>query len=245
MILEVLNLIGDKLRGKSMFDLIAKQLSSNSWHSTQTTAYSLLSISKFIGNISQSGLNYVIENNGKNSEIKSESAIHQNNLTVEDNNELQITNHGNDPIFIKVQNTGVPLKGNIKEEQNNIIMNIRYINMKGESISPYVLEQGTDFMAEVMIKNTSYQDLHQLALSQMFPSGWEIRNTRMDNVSSSHLLDRPDYQDFRDDRVYSYFNLARGKVKKFRVILNASYIGEFFLPITYCEAMYDKDLGSF
>ena len=244
MILEVLNLTGDKLKGKSMFDLIAKQLSSNSWHSTQTTAYSLLSISKFIGNISQSGLNYVVENNGKSNNVNSESAIHRNNLSVQDNNELQITNRGNDPIFIKVQNTGVPLKGNIKEEENNIAMNIRYINMKGESISPYVLEQGTDFMAEVMIKNTSYQDLHQLALSQMFPSGWEIRNTRMDNVSSSHLLDRPDYQDFRDDRVYSYFNLARGQVKKFRVILNASYIGEFFLPITYCEAMYDNEYFS-
>ncbi len=244
MILEVLNLIDDKLKGKSMFDLIAKQLSSDSWHSTQTTAYSLLSISKFIGNISQSGLNYVLKNNGKNNEIKSKSAIHQNDLTFEDNNELQITNRGSDPIFIKLQNTGVPLKGNIKEEQNNIAMNIRYVNMKGESISPYVLEQGTDFMAEVMIKNTSYQDLHQLALSQMFPSGWEIRNTRMDNVSSSLLLDRPDYQDFRDDRVYSYFNLARGQMKKFRIILNASYIGEFFLPITYCEAMYDNEYFS-
>ena len=92
MILEVLNLTGDKLKGKSMFDLIAKQLSSNSWHSTQTTAYSLLSISKFVGNVSQSGLNYVIENNGKSNNVNSESAIHRNNLSVQDNNELQITN---------------------------------------------------------------------------------------------------------------------------------------------------------
>jgi uncharacterized protein YfaS (alpha-2-macroglobulin family) len=99
-------------------------------------------------------------------------------------------------------------------------------------------------MAEVIIKNTSYQDLHQLALSQMFPSGWEIRNTRMDNVSSSHLKDNPNYQDFRDDRVYSYFNLNRGQTKTFRVILNASYIGEFFLPIIYCEAMYDNEYFS-
>jgi uncharacterized protein YfaS (alpha-2-macroglobulin family) len=116
--------------------------------------------------------------------------------------------------------------------------------MKGEKISPYVLEQGTDFMAEVVIKNTSYFNLHQLALSQMFPSGWEIRNTRMDNVSSSFLKDHPDYQDFRDDRVYSYFNLSKGQTKTFRIILNASYMGEFFLPITYCEAMYDNEYFS-
>ena len=74
--------------------------------------------------------------------------------------------------------------------------------------------------------------------------GWEIRNTRMDNVSSSYLKDHPDYQDFRDDRVYSYFNLSKGQTKTFRIILNASYMGEFFLPITYCEAMYDNEYFS-
>jgi uncharacterized protein YfaS (alpha-2-macroglobulin family) len=245
MILEVLNLTDNKLKGKSMFDLIAQQLSSNSWHSTQTTAYSLLAISKFIGNLSQNGLQYSFINNGENTNVNSESAIDQQELSMKDGiNQIQITNKGSGIIFIKIKNTGVPIKGNIKEEENNMAMNIRYVNMKGESISPYVLEQGTDFMAEVTIKNTSYQDLHQLALSQMFPSGWEIRNTRMDNVSSSHLLDHPNYQDFRDDRVYSYFNLSRGQTKKFRVILNASYIGEFFLPITYCEAMYDNEYFS-
>ena len=245
MILEVLNLLNDKLKGKKMFDEISKQLSSNSWHSTQTTAYSLLAVSKFIGNISQDGLNYSLINNSSNNTITSKNAIHQNELVMKDGvNQLQITNNGNDMIFIKLKNSGVPIKGNIKEEENNLSMNVKYINMKGEKINPYILEQGTDFMAEVVIKNTSYQDLHQLALSQMFPSGWEIRNTRMDNVSSSHLKDNPNYQDFRDDRVYSYFNLKRGQTKTFRVILNASYIGEFFLPITYCEAMYDNEYFS-
>tara|TARA_B100001093_G_scaffold116413_1_gene108769 strand:+ start:1780 stop:7368 length:5589 start_codon:yes stop_codon:yes gene_type:complete len=245
MILEVLNLTNDKLKGKKMFDAIAKQLSSNNWHSTQTTAYSLLGLSKFIGNISQQGLNYSFINNGKSTNISSKNPIHQNDLEMKNGvNQLQITNNGGDLIFIKIKNSGVPLNADIKEEENNISMSIKYLNMKGENISPYVLDQGTDFMAEVVIKNTSYQDLHQLALSQMFPSGWEIRNTRMDNVSSSFLKDHPNYQDFRDDRVYSYFHLSRGQTKTFRVILNASYIGEFFLPITYCEAMYDNEYYS-
>ncbi len=69
MILEVLNLTNDKLKGKKMFDAIAKQLSSNDWHSTQTTAYSLLGLSKFIGNISQQGLNYSFINNGNSTNI--------------------------------------------------------------------------------------------------------------------------------------------------------------------------------
>ena len=245
MILEILTIQGDKITGKRLFDAIAKQLSSNSWYNTQTTAYSLLGLSKFIGNISQDGLNYELVNNGAKTEVLSEMPIHKDDLALnKENNQLKITNNGSDVIFIKVKNTGVPLKGNITEDENNLSMSIKYINMKGEKISPYVLEQGTDFMAEVVIKNTSYFNLHQLALSQMFPSGWEIRNTRMDNVSSSYLKDHPDYQDFRDDRVYSYFNLSKGQTKTFRIILNASYMGEFFLPITYCEAMYDNEYFS-
>ena len=245
MILEILTIQGDKITGKRLFDAIAKQLSSNSWYSTQTTAYSLLGLSKFIGNISQDGLNYELVNNGAKTKILSEMPIHKDDLALnKENNQLKITNNGSDVVFIKVKNTGVPLKGNISEDENNLSMSIKYINMKGEKISPYVLEQGTDFMAEVVIKNTSYFNLHQLALSQMFPSGWEIRNTRMDNVSSSYLKDHPDYQDFRDDRVYSYFNLSKGQTKTFRIILNASYMGEFFLPITYCEAMYDNEYFS-
>ena len=245
MILEILTIQGDKITGKRLFDVIAKQLSSNNWYNTQTTAYSLLGLSKFIGNISQDGLNYELVNNGAKTKVLSEMPIHKDDLALNrENNQLKITNNGNNIIFIKVKNTGVPLKSNITEDENNLSMNIKYLNMKGEKISPYVLDQGTDFIAEVVIKNTSYIDLHQLALSQMFPSGWEIRNTRMDNISSSHLKDRPDYQDFRDDRVYSYFNLSKGQTKTFRIILNASYIGEFFLPITYCEAMYDNEYFS-
>ena len=245
MILEILTIQGDKITGKRLFDLIAKQLSSNNWYNTQTTAYSLLGLSKFIGNISQDGLNYELVNNGAKTKVLSEMPIHKDDLALNrENNQLKITNNGNNIIFVKVKNTGVPLKGNITEDENNLSMNIKYLNMKGEKISPYVLDQGTDFICEVVIKNTSFMDLYQLALSQMFPSGWEIRNTRMDNVSSSHLKDHPDYQDFRDDRVYSYFNLSKGQTKTFRIILNASYMGEFFLPITYCEAMYDNEYFS-
>ena len=123
-------------------------------------------------------------------------------------------------------------------------MTVQYLDMNENRIDPNVMEQGSDFIAEVTIRNTSYQSINQIALSQLFPSGWEIRNTRMDNSSSTLLRDKPDYQDFRDDRVYSYFNLNRNQSKTFRVILNASYLGEFYLPITYCEAMYDNEYFS-
>ncbi|MEJ2258119.1 MAG: hypothetical protein P8X98_14205, partial [Woeseiaceae bacterium] len=54
-------------------------------------------------------------------------------------------------------------------------------------------EQEKDFL------RGSRQHNEELALTQMFPSGWEIRNLRLDNMESSRVKSVPEYQDIRDD----------------------------------------------
>ena len=73
---------------------------------------------------------------------------------------------------------------------------------------------------------------------------FEIRNMRMDEMPFGHSTNQPKYQDIRDDRVYSYFDLRRGQTKTFRILLNASYLGEYYLPTTYCQAMYNNEITS-
>jgi uncharacterized protein YfaS (alpha-2-macroglobulin family) len=83
-------------------------------------------------------------------------------------------------------------------------------------------------------------DYSDIALEQLFPSGWEIMNTRMDLVQTTVQADSPEYQDIRDDRVYSYFDLRRGQKKTFRILLHAAYTGKFYMPNLYCQPMYDN-----
>ena len=124
-------------------------------------------------------------------------------------------------------------------------MRIKYLTLDGKEISPISLDQGTDFIAEVQIKHTGIRgDYKEIALTQIFPSGWEIRNLRMDEVESDKMGDRPTYQDIRDDRVLTYFDLERGESKTFRVLLNATYLGKYYLPTISCEAMYDNDISA-
>ena len=49
------------------------------------------------------------------------------------------------------------------------------------------------------------------------------------------------YQDIRDDRILTYFNLRQGQAKTFTVRLQATYAGDFVLPAIQCEAMYDAN----
>lgn len=107
------------------------------------------------------------------------------------------------------------------------------------------LEQGTDFYAEVLVTNPGYRGWYkEMALTQIFPSGWKIHNTRMDESASAIKSSAPIYQDIRDDRVYTYFNINAGKSMTFRIILNAAYTGRFYLPTVACEAMYDNTVSA-
>ncbi|MDZ7648948.1 MAG: hypothetical protein U5K54_18245, partial [Cytophagales bacterium] len=54
--------------------------------------------------------------------------------------------------------------------------------------------------------------------------------------------DVPTYQDIRDDRVHTYFDLNANQRKTFKVMLTASYAGSYYLPAVSGEAMYDNSV---
>jgi uncharacterized protein YfaS (alpha-2-macroglobulin family) len=83
-----------------------------------------------------------------------------------------------------------------------------------------------------------------MALSQVFPSGWEILNTRMYNSEGAFQSSRSDYMDIRDDRVYQYFSINSKETLTYYVQLNAAYLGKYYLPGVYCEAMYDNTISA-
>ena len=79
-----------------------------------------------------------------------------------------------------------------------------------------------------------------MALTYYIPSGWEIINTRFTDYGPSNSAN-VDFTDIKDDRINYYFTLRRKQTKTFKVQLNASYLGNYYLPGTQCEAMYDND----
>src|SRR5690606_30783732 len=96
------------------------------------------------------------------------------------------------------------------------------------------------FIAEVTVGNPGLRGRYEnLVLSQLYPTGWEINNLRLTDDEAFMEAGAFSYQDIRDDRVYTYFDLAPHEEKTFRVSLTASYSGAYYLPGVVCEAMYD------
>jgi uncharacterized protein YfaS (alpha-2-macroglobulin family) len=99
-------------------------------------------------------------------------------------------------------------------------------------------------MMVVKVTNSTFNKVDNIALTQMVPSGWEIRNTRLFESEYGIKEGAFDYRDIKDDRVNTYFALNRGETKTFLLILNAAYKGDFYQPSVWCEAMYTPDCYS-
>ena len=158
---------------------------------------------------------------------------------------IEVMNNGTGILFVRLITEGVPLTGDQTSASNNLDLDVRYTDMNGAAIDVSKLTQGTDFIAVVSITNPGVRGYYtQMALTQIFPSGWQIHNTRMDEAESTVKSDYPEYQDIRDDRVYTYFGISANTEKTFRIILNASFTGKFYLPTVACEAMYDNSVNA-
>lgn len=242
MILETLSLTGNKTKATTLAKEIAAKLSSDQWMSTQETAYSLLAMCEYAGvKTSRSALNFSCNLNGaaakKGTTTKS---IYQVNYTDKDfakRGSLSCKNTGNSTLFVKVMVQGTPLIGDQSSAAKDLVLKLKFRDMNGKEIKPDKLAQGTDFIAEVTITNPGKKGWYkEMALTQIFPSGWEIHNARMDGGDYSSAAR---YEDIRDDRVYSYYDLGPNESKTFKIQLNATYLGRFYLPTTYSDAMYD------
>jgi uncharacterized protein YfaS (alpha-2-macroglobulin family) len=249
MILETLTLLDMKAKAGTVLKEVAKSLSSNHWMSTQTTAYCLIGVSKFVGaNGASSEMRYNVKIDSKAPvALNTKLPVKQIDMQLKGASagNVTVTNSGTGIMFARIILEGIPETGDQTAADNDLKMDVSYTNMQGGAIDVTKMEQGSDFIAEVTITNPGTRGEYlQMALSQIFPSGWEIHNVRMDEAESVIKSDLPDYQDIRDDRVYTYFDVSPYKVKTFRIVLNAAYVGRYYLPTVYCEAMYDNTINS-
>jgi uncharacterized protein YfaS (alpha-2-macroglobulin family) len=247
MILETMMLVNEKERGAVLARKISEALSSQNWMSTQTTAYCLMTMAKFSQGITAEKLvfSYALAD-GKTVHIASAKPILQLDLPKNPRNgegNIEVKNQGKGPIFTRIILEGIPEAGSEEDFSNRLMLEASYQLAEGKPFDIAQVLQGTDFYAVVSVYNPGDYDYRQLALTQIFPPGWEISNARLADLNLPDETDF-DYQDIRDDRIITYFDLLKGEKKNFVVMLNAAYQGKFYLPGVFCEGMYDNNIGA-
>lgn len=253
MILETLLLMNRKRDALQQAKVVSKNLSQENWFSTQSTAFALMAMGRLAEKLSGS-LDFTWTWNGKQQPaVKSAKAVFEKEIsTSPKSGTVAVKNQGKGALSVDLITRTQLLNDTLPAISDNLRMDIRYASMDGKPMSVNDIRQGTDFTAIASISNTSgTTDYTNLALTHIIPSGWEVYNERMTvpeaepqetTDSSGNVSGQYTYQDIRDDRVLTYFNLRRGETKIFTIRLQATYAGNFILPAVQCEAMYDVNV---
>ncbi len=237
---------------------MAERMNSDRWYSTHSLSIGLWAYAiyaKSIPDPSSLSLTYTLSDG-----TKKQMGTNQNMVSVAlspqklDNKPLVITNTSKSELFVQLSMTGQPDLAQEKAEANGITLEVSYTRPDGSGFNVERIPRGTDFLGTAKVWNASAsgETLTEVALQQIIPTGWEIRNLKMDQVTVTTLKSSSfKYQDVRDDRINHFFDLHVSSNKDgtripqvYQMALTAAYPGRFYIPAQKVEAMYNPDFSA-
>ncbi|MBQ9137578.1 MAG: alpha-2-macroglobulin [Alistipes sp.] len=151
---------------------------------------------------------------------------------------VTVSNKGGESLYISLMTSRRPSADEkVAATSSGVSLAVSYTDMEGKPIAIENLAQGTEFMAVIEVKRGATSS-PSMALTFAVPSGWEIWNERLVGGQSNR---NATYTDVRDDSISWYFSADKYWLNRFTVRLRAAYVGEYMLPPTICEDMYDTE----
>lgn len=256
-ILEMLTETGRWAEADQIADELSAVLSKQEWHSTQTTGYMLMAVGKYLRALegksgSKPRLKGVITlPDGQKNPFDTEEVGFEIELLNGFGQQVTVEldkGYTGQRAFATLSWNGVPLLSDVRDEAKNLTLKVEWLDDDGMVMDPTEITQGKTFWGHFTVgnPNSAYHLIEEVALVQVLPAGWEIENIRLSGEAhpdwmSRWSLNREEYLDLRDDRVMWFFDARYGGRYDFVVKLNAVTVGEFTMPPTLVEAMYNND----
>ncbi|MBE6331294.1 MAG: hypothetical protein E7070_03150 [Bacteroidales bacterium] len=221
-------------------EALRKVLMSDQWLSTSQCAFSLVAMSRYFKNhVVAEGTDFTASIDGKKvGDVQSKKFSWSIGRQTDNNKvKLQVKNRDKKaPLYLSITANGIATQSKVSRIDNGLDLSLRYFTAKGEALDPASLPLSTTFEAELTVRNTSGEDLTNVAVTHIVPAGWEI----LSSTPSGTIH----YQDRRDDRLLSYIDLLRkGESVSISLTLSATYAGSYYLPAVQAEAMYDASIS--
>jgi uncharacterized protein YfaS (alpha-2-macroglobulin family) len=240
MILETLSIMGDESRAKDVLQDISAVFASDQWLSTQETAYGLLAVLPYTRTGKEPvTVEYAI-GGGKAQTLTFSAPVAQVPLgnTAGKESAVTITSKAAFPVYAQIRARGLPPEGAEPALANGLKLYLFYY-LGNTSVEPSAVKQGDDMEVRIVVTNAHTADLKEIALIYPVGAEWEIVNTRLISATKTDIFT---YQDIRDDRALTYFDLDKGGSKTFVLQLNKTYRGSFFTPAVHAYAMYNESI---
>lgn len=246
----------EKEEARLVAEELARHISSKDWYSTHSLSYMLLSLGRYfnmigLGELDSQGISGYYLVDGKKVPF---GPIHSFKAQINSavGKELKVFVDGaskSELAYVDVSWSGVPTMDDRPAKAQRLDLSVEWYNEHGNQINPEVSSQATTLYGHFKVsKKASIRYIKELALVQILPSGWEIENMRLSGDqlpewTSSWNLNQEDYLDIRDDRIMWFFDLGN-KPLDFVVKVNVITQGNYYMPPTICEAMYNNNYSA-
>ncbi|MBK7789897.1 MAG: hypothetical protein IPJ54_15245 [Saprospiraceae bacterium] len=226
---------------------IVQELNSSGWYNTQAISHALLVVEKFYKGADKKGLIVNLAYNGKAlTAINTNKSIAVSEIAINESSNQQtitLSNGTKGPIYVKTIIKGTPgMNQTLPASAKNVQLFVSYVDNGGRPIDANNLAQGQSFIARIKATNpgTFGTRLENMALTFQLPAGWEVSNERLNGVTSRNT--NYEYQDIRDDKVITFFDLYKGSSTNIEIPLIATYSGIFYQAPVTIEAMYNNEV---
>jgi uncharacterized protein YfaS (alpha-2-macroglobulin family) len=243
MILETLALLGDTERTGPLFEELSGILASNGWLSTQETAYALIAMAPYAqanAGTEELSLNYTL--GGRTTPVSFNTPILQREPETLPGASaaFMVRNRSAVPVYTRIVVKGLPEEGAEPAIRTGLSIQVEYRDSNGSLTDPEALGLGEDLEVRVIVRNETRRNVPEIALVHPLPASWELVNSRLaeENAGASSFK----YQDIRDDRVMTYFDLGNGQSKTVSFRVNKTYGGDYYRPAIHAYAMYDESI---
>ncbi|PIE84795.1 MAG: hypothetical protein CSA07_00155 [Bacteroidia bacterium] len=244
--LESLTLVGEHGKAATLIQALSARFMQESWLSTQEIGATFLAVARFAKatNTAKNGVKGELLVNGRRERVETRGNSLSRVLSRGRRPEVSFSNTSSGSVFMTLSETGKPKSRRVEATSNNLSIQVTYADLDGTIIKPSLLGMGTEFLVQVRVHNPGMAGkLRQLALNYTLPAGWEVRPDAGD-YNGKFVSSPSFFQDFRDDRVLTYFELNPGETREYYFTLSASYEGKFAQPPVVCSALYQAGVSA-
>jgi len=143
---------------------------------------------------------------------------------------------GQGPLFYLNVQSGFNQELPTKSVREGIEIYRVFVDDKGNEVTQF--EQGKELTVKLKIRALDGKSLSNIAVIDLLPGGFEVIRS---SVSRTAYNWRADYVDVREDRVV-YYGDFDGRLKELTYKVKLTAAGNFVIPPSYAESMYDRSI---
>lgn len=225
---------------------VTQAIANSRWFTTQEAVFSVLAIGKMAKQANTQTVAGDVVVDGKTVASTKGETIKLKTVQVKGNN-VEVKSTGTGKLYYSWVSEGIDAAGRFEEVDNYIKVRRKFYNRNGNINTSGVFRQNDLIVVELSIEKSYSDRIENVVITDLLPAGFEIENTRLQNLPDMTWVKATDYplsEDFRDDRINLFVDLYKQK-QVYYYLVRAVSPGVFQLGPVAADAMYNGEMHSY